>query len=186
MIDVMKATNNTIIGYGMFNFVPPHTGGDGPGFDTRRHNPREATTGSIKDLYDQIQTQTGGLIRDQAKWAMIMGVKREWIKNLEEITNFQVDSTEKIPVIEWTESARNGVADLFNGNHRYQILLEILREVTEQREDVVTRMKKFEETGNPSKAQKTQHEKDKSILKDLEESLEVEALFAVQLVDLGE
>lgn len=186
MISVMKATESMTIGYGLFNFVAHLTGIPGPEFNTRRHNPRDATLKSIKELFDSMVLKMGGLIRDQVEWAMTMGVKREWIKNLEAITNFQANGSEKPPVIQWTESGLKGVADLFNGNHRYQILLDLLRPLIDQREDVVKRMEEFEKAANPTKAQKVQYEKDKGILMELEKSLSIEGLFAVKLMNLGE
>jgi hypothetical protein len=54
MVAVLKATESTIIGHGMFNFIPPLAGRNGPDFNTRRHNPREATQKSIKELWEQM------------------------------------------------------------------------------------------------------------------------------------
>lgn len=184
MIAVMKATESTIIGYGMFNFIPPLTGRNAPEFKTRCHNPREAAGKSIKELWDQMVQKMGGLVRDLIEWVIAMGVERAWIKNLDEILSFQ--GSEKPPVIEWMEAGLKGIADMFNGNHHYQILLDVLRPLLEQREDVRKRIEVFEEAENPSKVQKAQYSKDKGILVELEKSLSIEGLFAVKLVDLGE
>jgi hypothetical protein len=184
MIAVMKATESVIIGYGMFNFIPPITGRKGPEFKTRSHNPREATVKSIKELSDLMLAQMGGLVRDRMEWAITMGVERAWIKNLDEVMNFKGPG--RPPVIEWTEAGLKGVADMFNGNHRYQILLDLLATQLEQREEVVKRMEAFEVADKPSKLRKMQHEKDKEILADLEKILDFEGQFIVKLADLGE
>lgn len=184
MIAVMQAAESTIIGYGMFNFIPPLAGRNGPEFNTRRHNPREATLKSIKELWDKMVAKMGGLIKDLIEWAITMGVKRGWIKNLDVIMNFK--GSEKPPVIEWTEAGLKGIANMFNGNHRYQILLDILRPLLEQREEVAKRIEAFEEVDKPSRARKVQHETDKGILVELEKNLSIEGRFAVKLVDLGE
>ena len=85
MKKIISATESTRLGYAMMNLGLAHDGGNGPQFITRRHNPREATTESLKDVRTQFNQTYGGLIKDNANFALSMGIRLPWIKNQDEI-----------------------------------------------------------------------------------------------------
>jgi hypothetical protein len=187
MQNVMQATDGCAIGFTYWNFIVPHDGKrGGPKYNTQRYNPREAMTESLKDLRMQIRSMTGQLVKDRVEWAITMGVRREWIKNLEEIEKWRPGGEEPIPRVEWTEEAYNKIAHLFNGNHRQKLLEEEVEDLIKQLGEVKDRMKKYNDVVKPSRAQRNQHETDEKIKADLEKTLGEVGNFIVKLVDLGE
>ena len=169
----------------MMNFVLPNDGGDGPTFTTRRHNPREATTDSMKDVRTQFTETYGGLIRDNPLFALSLGIRLSWIKNLDEIRNYRPQDGGPPPIIQWTEEAKNQVADLFNGNHHYKLLLEELADTLKQLEEIEKRMEKYEGLDKPSKAQKNQEVVDEGLKEKVLEILTEKGRFSALLIDLG-
>lgn len=64
--------------------------------------------------------------------------------------------------IEWTKQAEGNVADVFNGNHHYQMILEQLADTLKQKEELEKKMEDYEvkhgERGiKATKAQSLQH-----------------------------
>jgi hypothetical protein len=184
MKKIISATECTKVGIAMMNLALAHDGGDGPLFTTRRHNPREATNESLKDVRTQFEQAYGGLIKDSPDFAIFLGIRLSWIKNLDAIRKYQPKDG-RPPNIEWTEEAKSKVADLFNGNHRYKLLLEQLADTLKQLDEVETRMKKYAELQKPSKLQMQRNVTDGDLKKKLIDALQKEGQFSVLLLDLG-
>ena len=187
MKSVLEALGPVNIGVALFNLIMPHDGSTGgPRFSTRQYNPREATKLSLKKLSEQFQKTSGGLVKDQSEYAIYLGVKLAWILNVDEIRNYRPDSGQPLPRVEWSMEARDEIAELLNGNHRYKLLQEQVAEQEKQLREVRGRIKQFEELDKPSAKRKQQHETDKQLEADLKKFLKKEGLFAVKLFDLGE
>ena len=184
MKKVMAATDETVIGYATFNFVIPHDGGrGGPTFVTRKQNPREATTDSLRKLRKELDQTMAGLVRDRPEFAVFLGVKLEWIANLDEIQGYKGG---KLPQIIWTEEGEEGVADLFNGNHQFLLLLQEVEAHMKQWKECVERRGHFKTLSKPTKAQKQQNERDTELSRELLDILRETGTFSVKLFDLGE
>ena len=148
------------IRFGMHNFALPNDGGDGPGFATRQWNPREATMATMH-----------GLVRDNTDWAIIFGVQLSWIKNLQEIKDYDPKSGQPIPRIIWTKEAKVELA----------ATLKQLRAVQKRIEEYTKRDKV-----PVTKAMEDMHKEDDALLLKVTKVLEVQGQFVVRLVDLGE
>jgi len=42
----------------------------------------------MKDLWEEFKRTSGGLIKDQAEFAIFMAVRLSWLENLDEIMNY--------------------------------------------------------------------------------------------------
>lgn len=183
MTAVMAAKDQATIGYANWVFGLPHCGGDGPEFTKQLHNPREATVETLKDLENRY-TKTGGFKTDRLEWAMIMGVKRSWIKNLDEISQIRPGSVAPIPDIIWTDEAKDGKADLFNGNHRYKLIRKILTPLLMEK----TKLKdKIRNARGPqaTKQQRAEKEANEKRHQEIIQEILEKGKFVVQLIDLG-
>ena len=187
MRKVMAAIKKLEIGVVSFNFIMPHDGGiGGPKFETRKYNPREATKRSMKDLWEEFKKTSGGLIKDRVEFAIFMAVRLSWIENLDEIANYRPDSGKPLPRVKWSAEAKDEVAQLLNGNHRFKLLQQLLQLQVDQLKEVRRRMKECEGLEKPNKKRREQQETDKQLEADLKKILKVEGLFAVKLFDMGE
>jgi hypothetical protein len=185
MKKIISATESTRLGYAMMNLGLAHDGGNGPQFITRRHNPREATTESLKDVRTRFNQTYGGLIKDNANFALSMGIRLPWIKNQDEIWNYRPQDGGPPPNIEWAEQAKEKVADLFNGNHQYKLLLENLADALKQLDDIERRMAKISDLEKPTKMKAEQKKVDENMNKQVLDTLQKEGKFALNLFDLG-
>jgi hypothetical protein len=185
MIEVLKARQIVRIGLAMMNFLLPNDAGKGPSFITRRHNPHKATTETMAQVRKQFEASMGGIVRDNPDWAIVLGVKLAWIANLEEIRKYDPKDGGTIPDIVWTEESKKEIADVFNGNHHYKLLLADYAGALKQYDTVQRRMKAFQEKEKPSSAHKKQAKEDQGLFKQLRETLEDKGQFVVELVDLG-
>ena len=120
------------------------------------------------------------------EYAIYMGIRAEWIGNLDEIHNYQSDSGQPLPRVKWSPEAKDGISELLNGNHRYKLLQEQVAEQEGQLREVHGRMKKFKEMDQASQKRKQQQETDEELEKQLKAIIKKEGLFAVRLFDLGE
>ena len=158
-------------------------------FSTRKYNPREATKDSLKDVREQFQKTSGGLVRNRPEYAIYMGIRLHWIQNLEEIREYRSDSGLLLPRAKWTPEARKETAELLNGNHRFKLLQEQLSDQMEQLRDVRRRKMEFadeqQQKKKISKKRREQNERDIELEKQLKEVLYHEGLFSVKLFDLG-
>jgi hypothetical protein len=187
MKSVLESLGAVELGVAQFNLIMPHDGSTGgPRFSTRKYNPREATKLSLKKLEEWFDKTSGGLLKDRVEHAIYMGVKAEWIENLDEIRNYRPDSGQPLPRVKWSPEAKDGIAELLNGNHRYKLLQEQVAEQEKQLREVRGRMKKFKEMDEASRNRKQQQETDERLEKQLKAILKKEGLFAVKLFDLGE
>jgi hypothetical protein len=187
MRSVMAAIKKLEIGVVAFNLIMPHDGGTGgPKFETRKYNPREATKRTMKELWEDFQKTSGGLIKDRAEFAIFMAVRLNWIENLDEIMNYRPDSGDPLPRVKWSSKAKDEIAQLLNGNHRFKLLEQILEAHIEQLREVRRRIKACEELAKPNKKRREQLETDKQLEANLKKLLKDEGLFAVKLFDMGE
>jgi hypothetical protein len=129
---------------------------------------------------------SGGLVKDRLEFAISMGIRPEWIENLDEIRNYRSDSGQPLPRVKWSPEAKDGIAELLNGNHWYKLLQEQVAEQETQLREARGRMKKFKEIDESSPKQKLQQETNQELEKQLKDTLKEEGLFAVRLFDLGE
>jgi hypothetical protein len=98
---------------GAVDLIMPHDGSTGgPRFSTRTYNPREATKLSLKKLDEEFEKMSGGLLKDQVEYAI----------HMDEIHNYRSDSGQPSPRVKWSPEAKDGIAALLNGNHRYKLL----------------------------------------------------------------
>ena len=106
-----------------YNFLLPHNGERiGPRFSTRKYNQREITKESLKDIREQFQHTSGGLVKGCPEYVIFMVVRPSWIENLQEIKSYQRDGRQSLPRIEWKSGVREIVTELMNGNHCFHLL----------------------------------------------------------------
>jgi hypothetical protein len=183
MTAVLAARDQTIIGYAYWIFTIAHCGGLGPEFTRQHYNPREATVESLKNLDRQIAAQSG-FQKDRLEWAMTMGVRRSWIKNLDQISRIRPGNVGPIPDIEWTAEAKDGIADLFNGNHCYRLIKNSVADLPAEQNKLKDRIR----VGRSATTKKeiAQKLKDVKRMEKINKMLIANGRFVVELIDLGE
>ena len=195
MTKLLTALDALELGLVQYNFLLKHDGEcegkqGGPKFSTRKYNPRETTKESLKNVREQFQHASGGLVKDCPEFAIFMAVRPAWIVNLEEIKQYRWDGSSPLPRIKWTSQARNQVAELLNGNHRFHLLREQCKEQLGQLQEVEDRQRQIREDMAKgveiTRGRKEQQKKDLDLEAQLKEILQKEGLFAVKLFDLGE
>jgi len=71
----------------------------------------------LKKLDEWFEKTSDGLLKDQMEYAIYIGIKVEWIKNLDEIYNYRSDSGQPLSRVKWSSEAKDGISELLNGNH---------------------------------------------------------------------
>lgn len=184
MLDVEIEAQTMTIGTAMYNLALAEDGGEGPGFTTCEWNPRVADKHSKAALLKQMVSRMGGLVRTNPEYAILFGIYTKWIANLEEIQNWQPG--QPIPRIVWTEEAKGKKAELINGNHRYQLLLDELAGPIRELEDVKKRLEVWNKKTTLSKANVVKKKADEGMLAKVTAILADKGLFTVKLINLGE
>jgi len=137
----------------------------------------------MKDLWEEFKRTSGGLIKDQAEFAIFMAVRLSWLENLDEIMNYWLDSGNPLPRVKWSSEAKDELAQILNVNHRFKLLQQLLELQVEQ---FHRRIKECEGLDKLNKKRREQQETDKQLEADLKKILKVEGLFSVKLFDMGE
>ena len=123
-----------------YNFLLPYDGErNGPRFSTRKYNQREITKESLKDVREQFQHASGGLVKGCPEYVIFMAVRPSWINNLQEIKSYQRDGRQDL---EWKSGVKEKVTELMNGNHCFHLLRAECAEQMAQLDDV-KRIKKI-------------------------------------------
>ena len=188
---LLNAIDNLEIGIVQYNFLLPHDGErNGPRFSTRKYNPRETTKESLKDVREQFQHASGGLVKDRPEYAIFMAVRPSWINNLQEIKGYQKEGRQGLPRIEWKSGVKEEVAELMNGNHRFHLLRAECAEQMAQLDDIKKREKDISddiaEGVEITRSRRKQQKTDIELKVQVKDIMKREGLFSVKLFDLGE
>ena len=134
---LLNVIDNLEIVVVQYNFLLPYDGErNGPRFSTRKYNQREITKESLKDVREQFQHASGGLVKGCPEYVIFMAITPSWINNLQEIKSYQREGGQGLPRIEWKSGVKEKVTELMNGNHCFHPLRAEYAEQMAQLDDV--------------------------------------------------
>lgn len=162
--------SQAFLGYAAFNVIDKADGGKGPQLKKNNFNNRLIDEKFIKELTEAMNRGKQPFLPQNL---ITIGVKKEWLDTAQLLSNpSELSSTS---YIHWTPLALTQEAVLFNGQHRLEANIRRVKDCISTYQAISTK----------SSNNLVQDQKLQSQLKLLEEKLQQEKYWGVELYDLG-